>query len=57
MENFKRAREIAEIVKLPRSTIYYLIRKWNIRSKKKGLKRKLYDFEQFMSMLNQYYEK
>jgi DNA-binding transcriptional MerR regulator len=56
MEDYKTVREISEIIDLPKSTVYYLIKKWNIKSKKKGLKRRLYDFNQLQSLLNQYYE-
>jgi hypothetical protein len=57
MEDYKTAKEISAIINLPKSTIYYLIRKWNIKSKKQGLRRKLYDFNQFQSLFNQHYEK
>jgi hypothetical protein len=56
MEDYKTAKEISEIISLPKSTIYYLIRKWNIKSKKRGLIKKLYDFNEFRSLFNQYYE-
>jgi hypothetical protein len=57
MEDYKTVKEISEIISLPKSTIYYLIRKWNIKSKKIGLIKKLYDFNEFRSLFNQYYEK
>jgi DNA-binding transcriptional MerR regulator len=57
MEDYKTVKEISAIVNLPKSTIYYLIRKWNIKSKKRGLRKKLYDFYQFQSLFNQHYEK
>jgi hypothetical protein len=57
MEDYKTVKEISEITSLPKSTIYYLISKWNIKSKKKGLIKKLYDFNEFRSLFNQYYEK
>jgi len=56
MEEYKTVKEISAIVSLPKSSVYYLIRKWNIKSKKQGLRRKLYDFNQFQSLLKQYYE-
>jgi hypothetical protein len=57
MEDYKTAKEISEIISLPKSTIYYLIRKWDIKSKKRGLRKKLYDLNQFQSLFNQHYEK
>jgi DNA-binding transcriptional MerR regulator len=56
MEDYKTAKEISAIFNLPKSTIYYLVRKWNIKAKKRGLKRRLYDFNQLQSLIKQYYE-
>jgi len=56
MEDYKKVKEIAEIVELPKTTIYYLIHKWNIKSKRKGLRKKVYDFNQLQLLLKQYYE-
>jgi hypothetical protein len=56
MENYKTAKEISEIIRLPRSTVYYLIRRWSIKSKRHGLRRRLYDFNQFKSLFSKYYE-
>jgi DNA-binding transcriptional MerR regulator len=57
MEDYKSIKEISKIFNLPRSSIYFLIKKFNIKSKKRGLRRKLYDFNQFKSIFKQYYEK
>jgi DNA-binding transcriptional MerR regulator len=57
MEDYKSIKEISEIFNLPRSSIYFLIKKFNIKSKKRGLRRKLYDFNQFQSVFKKYYEK
>jgi DNA-binding transcriptional MerR regulator len=57
MEDYKSIKEMSKIFNLPRSSIYYLIRKFNIKSKKRGLRRKLYDFNQFQSVFNKFYEK
>jgi excisionase family DNA binding protein len=56
MEDYKTVNEISKIIGLPRSTIYYLIHKWNIRAKKQGLRKKIYDFSQFKSLFKQHYE-
>jgi DNA-binding transcriptional MerR regulator len=57
MEDYKTIKEISAIANLPKSSVYYLVRKWNIRTKKRGLRRRLYDFNQFQSLFNQHYEK
>ncbi len=57
MENYKSIKEISEIFNLPRSSIYFLIKKFNIKSKRKGLRKKVYDFNQLQSIIKQYYEK
>jgi hypothetical protein len=57
MEDYKTIKEISAIVNLPKSSVYYLIHKWNIKAKKRGLRKKIYDFNQFQSLFKQYYEK
>jgi hypothetical protein len=57
MEDYKTVREISAIVNLPKSSVYYLIRRWSIKSKRQGLRKKIYDFNQFQSLFRQYYEK
>jgi hypothetical protein len=55
MEEYKRITEIQKNLNLPRSSIYYLIRKFKVRSKKIGLRKRLYDFNQLKEIIKKYY--
>jgi predicted transcriptional regulator len=55
MEEYKSVKEIMKTLNLPRSSIYYLIRKFNIKKKKVGLKKKLYDISQIKEIIGKHY--
>jgi len=55
MEEYKSVKEIMKNLNLPRSSIYYLIRKFNVKKKKVGLRKKLYDLNQLKEILKRHY--
>jgi hypothetical protein len=56
MENYKTVNEIQKILNLPKQSIYYLLRKYQIPFQKIGLRRKKYDFNKLKEILQKYYK-
>jgi predicted transcriptional regulator len=55
MEDYKSVNEIKKILNIPKSSIYYLIRKFKVKKKKVGLRKKLYDINQLKEIIKKYY--
>ena len=56
MENYKTVSEMQKILNLPKQSIYYLVRKFQIPFQKIGLRRKKYDFKKLKEILKKYYK-
>jgi transposase len=55
MEDYKSINEIKKILNISKSSIYYLIRKFKVKKKKVGLRKKLYDINQLKEIIKKYY--
>jgi len=55
--NFLTLKEIQGKTKLPYRTVYYLLKKFGIKTIQYGVRNKKYDFNQFLSELKKNYPK
>jgi transcriptional antiterminator len=55
--NFLTLKEIQKKTKLPYRTVYYLLKKFNIKTIQYGVRNKKYDVNQFLSELKKNYPK